>query len=53
MSPVLEARDVVAGYSPNLPILHGVSVYLNAGEIVSIHWKPFLYAFHEFQNPNS
>ena len=36
MSPVLEASDVVAGYSPNLPILHGVSVYLNAGEIVSI-----------------
>ena len=36
MSYVLEARDVVAGYSPNLPILHGVSVYLNAGEIVSI-----------------
>ena len=36
MSPVLEARDVVAGYSHNLPILHGVSVYLNAGEIVSI-----------------
>ena len=36
MNHVLEARNVVAGYSPDLPILHGVSAYLNAGEIVSI-----------------
>lgn len=33
---VLEARNVVAGYVPNLPILHGVSVHLSAGEIVTI-----------------
>ncbi len=36
MTHVLDARDVVAGYSPDLPILHGVSAYVDAGEIVSI-----------------
>ena len=33
---VLEARNVVAGYVPNLPILHDVSVHVSAGEIVTI-----------------
>jgi len=33
---VLDATDVVAGYVPDLPILHGVSVHVDAGEIVSI-----------------
>jgi branched-chain amino acid transport system ATP-binding protein len=33
---VLEARNVVAGYVPDLPILHGVSVHVSAGEIVTI-----------------
>ena len=32
----LDARDIIAGYSPDLPILHGVSAHVNAGEIVSI-----------------
>ncbi|MEM6986030.1 MAG: ATP-binding cassette domain-containing protein, partial [Pseudomonadota bacterium] len=36
MSHALEAVDVVAGYVPDMPILHGVSVYANAGEVVSI-----------------
>jgi branched-chain amino acid transport system ATP-binding protein len=34
--PILSARDVVAGYSPGLPIVHGVSVEVGAGEIVTI-----------------
>lgn len=34
--PVLKAADVVAGYRPDLPILHGVTVSVNAGEIVTI-----------------
>jgi len=33
---VLEARSVVAGYVPDLPILHGVSVHVSVGEIVTI-----------------
>ena len=32
----LEAIDVVAGYAPELPILHGVSAHVEAGEIVSV-----------------
>ena len=32
----LEAVDVIAGYAPDLPILHKVSAYVNAGEVVSI-----------------
>ncbi len=36
MSVVLEVRDVVAGYSPTLPILNGVSLTVSAGEIVTI-----------------
>ena len=36
MSHALEAVDVVAGYVPDMPILHGVSVYADAGEVVSI-----------------
>ena len=32
----LLARDVVAGYVPDLPIIHGVSAHVDAGEIVSI-----------------
>ena len=33
---VLEATGVVAGYVPDLPIIHGISAYVDAGEIVSI-----------------
>ena len=33
---VLEARNIVAGYVPDLSILHGVSVHVSAGEIVTI-----------------
>lgn len=32
----LEARELVAGYEPGLPILHGVSVHARAGEIVAL-----------------
>ncbi len=32
----LEAVDVIAGYTRDLPILHQVSAYANAGEVVSI-----------------
>ncbi len=32
----LEAVDVVAGYAPDLPILHGVSAHVDASEVVSI-----------------
>ncbi len=32
----LEAVDVIAGYARDLPILHQVSAYVNAGEVVSI-----------------
>lgn len=34
--PVLEAHSIVAGYRPDLPILHGVSMHVHAGEIVTI-----------------
>jgi len=33
---VLTASDIVAGYVPDMPILHGVEVSVAAGEIVSI-----------------
>ena len=33
---VLEAIGVVAGYRPELPIIHDVNMYVNAGEIVTI-----------------
>ncbi len=33
---VLEATNVIAGYVPDLPILHGVSVHVSMGEIVTI-----------------
>ena len=33
---ILEATGIVAGYVPELPILHGVSAYVDEGEIVSI-----------------
>lgn len=36
MSTVLEATDIIAGYVPDMPILHGVSVHVGAGEVVSI-----------------
>ncbi|MGI9357561.1 MAG: ATP-binding cassette domain-containing protein, partial [Rhizobiaceae bacterium] len=32
----LQAGDVIAGYVPDLPIIHGVSANVDAGEIVSI-----------------
>lgn len=37
MTPaVLEARHLVAGYVPGMPILHGVSLHVAAGEIVTV-----------------
>ena len=33
---LLEAHDVVAGYVPGLPIVHGVSLQVSAREVVSI-----------------
>lgn len=36
MSYLLEATGLVAGYRPDLPILHGVSVHVNSGEVVTI-----------------
>jgi ABC-type branched-subunit amino acid transport system ATPase component len=35
-APLLAARDIVAGYVPGLPIVHGVSCTAAAGEIVTI-----------------
>jgi branched-chain amino acid transport system ATP-binding protein len=35
-APVLMARDVVSGYVPGLPIVHGVSADVAPGEIVTI-----------------
>jgi ABC-type branched-subunit amino acid transport system ATPase component len=35
-APVLEIRDLVAGYSPELDILSGVSIRVLAGEIVTV-----------------
>lgn len=35
-SPVLCATQVVAGYTPDLPIIHGISLHVEAGEIVTI-----------------
>lgn len=34
--PILQASSVVGGYRPGLPILHGVSVEVAAGEVVTI-----------------
>jgi ABC-type branched-subunit amino acid transport system ATPase component len=34
--PILTARDVVASYVPGLPIVHGASVHVAPGEIVTI-----------------
>jgi len=34
--PLLRAEAVVAGYRPDLPILHGVSAEVHAGEVVTI-----------------
>ncbi len=36
MTPVFAARDVVAGYVPGLPIVHGVSAEIAPGEILTI-----------------
>ena len=33
---VLQAKNVVAGYVPDMPILHGVSIHVGPSEIVSI-----------------
>ncbi|MET0605288.1 MAG: ABC transporter ATP-binding protein [Beijerinckiaceae bacterium] len=35
-SPILSARNVVAGYAPGLPIVHDVSADVSPGEIVTI-----------------
>ncbi|NKB53655.1 MAG: ATP-binding cassette domain-containing protein [Rhizobiaceae bacterium] len=36
MTPLLVAKDIVAGYQPDLPILHGVSMEVTKGEVVTI-----------------
>lgn len=36
MTAVLEAIDVVAGYTPDLPIVHGASLSVSAGEILVV-----------------
>ena len=36
MTPLLLAKNIVAGYQPDLPILHGVSVEVANGEVVTI-----------------
>ncbi len=36
MTALLEVRSVFAGYAPTLPILRGVSLHVNAGEIVTV-----------------
>ncbi len=33
-APLLEVADLVAGYEPGVPIVRGVSIHVNAGEIV-------------------
>lgn len=35
-TPILDVRSVVAGYRPGLPILHGVSIEVANGEVVTI-----------------
>ena len=35
-APILDVRSVVGGYRPGLPILHGVSIDLRIGEVVTI-----------------
>jgi branched-chain amino acid transport system ATP-binding protein len=35
-APLLISRDIVAGYRPGLPILHGVSLDVSPGEVVVI-----------------
>lgn len=35
-APVLEVHSVVGGYRPSLPILHGVSIEVRVGEVVTI-----------------
>lgn len=36
VSPVLQATQVVAGYTPDLPVIHGLTLHVNSGEIVTI-----------------
>ena len=36
MSALLEVDTIVAGYRPGLPILHGVSLHVAAGEFVTL-----------------
>jgi branched-chain amino acid transport system ATP-binding protein len=36
MTPLLVVEDLVAGYEPGLPIVNGVSIHADAGEIVAI-----------------
>ncbi|MGI9499873.1 MAG: ABC transporter ATP-binding protein [Geminicoccaceae bacterium] len=35
-APILEVSSVIAGYRPGLPILHGVSIEVAEGEVVTI-----------------
>lgn len=35
-APILQATSIVGGYRPGLPILHGVSVEVRAGEVATI-----------------
>ena len=34
--PLLEARDIVCGYAAGLPVVHGVSARVDAGEMVAL-----------------
>ena len=36
VEPMLVVRDVEAGYNPTLPILHGISLEVFEGEIVTV-----------------
>ncbi len=35
-APILDVRSVIGGYRPGLPILHGVSIEVRTGEVVTI-----------------
>ena len=35
-APLLIATDIVAGYVPDMPIVHGVSAHVSPGEVTTI-----------------
>lgn len=36
MSSLLSVQDLIAGYRPDLPILHGINCFVDVGEVVTI-----------------